>query len=46
MFFSSKPMVNLFRIDAYSRGQEQMKRKPLEARRRVFIIDDADRMND
>ncbi len=34
------------RIDAIREIQEQMKCKPLEARRRVFIIDDADRMND
>ncbi|MCK7467276.1 MAG: AAA family ATPase [Desulfosudis oleivorans] len=34
------------RIDAIREIQEQMKCKPLEARRRVFIIDDADKMND
>jgi DNA polymerase-3 subunit delta' len=34
------------RIDAIREIQEQMKCKPLEARRRVFIIDDADKMNE
>jgi DNA polymerase-3 subunit delta' len=34
------------RIDAIREIQEQMKCKPLEARRRVFVIDDADKMND
>jgi DNA polymerase-3 subunit delta' len=34
------------RIATIREIQEQMKCKPLEARRRVFIIDDADKMND
>ena len=34
------------RIDAIREMQERAKCKPLEARRRVFIIDDADKMND
>ena len=34
------------RINAIREIQEQMKCKPLEARQRVFIIDDADKMND
>jgi DNA polymerase III subunit delta' len=34
------------RIDAIREIQEQMKCKPLESRRRVFVIDDADKMND
>jgi DNA polymerase-3 subunit delta' len=34
------------RIDAIREIQEQMKCPPLEARRRVFVIDDADKMND
>ena len=34
------------RINAIREIQEQMKFKPLEARWRVFIIDDADKMND
>jgi len=34
------------RIDAIREIQERMKCKPLEARRRAFIIDDADKMND
>jgi DNA polymerase-3 subunit delta' len=34
------------RIDAIREIQEQMKCRPLEVRRRVFVIDDADKMND
>ena len=34
------------RIDAIREIQEQMKCKPMEARRRVFVIDNADKMND
>jgi DNA polymerase-3 subunit delta' len=34
------------RIDAIREIQEQMKCRPLEAKRRVFVIDDADKMND
>jgi DNA polymerase-3 subunit delta' len=34
------------RIDAIREIREQMKCRPLEARRRVFVIDDADKMND
>jgi len=44
--FSVKADGQFIRIDAIREIQEQMKCKPLEARQRVFIIDEADKMND
>ena len=44
--FSVEADGQFIRIDAIREIQEQMKCKPLEARRRVFVIDDADKMND
>ncbi|MCX5850166.1 MAG: DNA polymerase III subunit delta' [Deltaproteobacteria bacterium] len=44
--FSVEADGQFIRIDAIREIQEQMKCKPLEARRRAFIIDDADKMND
>ena len=44
--FSVDADGQFIRIDAIREIQEQMKCKPLEARRRVFVIDDADKMND
>ena len=44
--FSVKADGQLIRIDAIREIQEQMKCKPLEAKQRVFIIDEADKMND
>jgi len=44
--FSVEVDGQFIRIDAIREIQEQMKCKPLEARRRVFVIDDADKMND
>lgn len=38
--------AQFIRIDAIRNIQEQMTFKPLEGRRRVFIIDDADKMNE
>ena len=44
--FSVEADGQFIRIDAIREIQEQMKCKPLEAKQRVFIIDDADKMND
>jgi DNA polymerase-3 subunit delta' len=44
--FSVKADGQFIRIDAIREIQEQMKCKPLEAKQRVFIIDEADKMND
>lgn len=38
--------AQFIRIDAIRNIQEQMTFKPLEGRRRIFIIDDADKMNE
>ena len=38
--------AQFIRIDAIRNIQEQMTFKPLEGRRRVFLIDDADKMNE
>ncbi|OGP68156.1 MAG: DNA polymerase III subunit delta' [Deltaproteobacteria bacterium RBG_16_44_11] len=45
-FFLVAPAGQFIRIDAIREIQEKMKFKPLEATCRVFIIDDADKMND
>jgi DNA polymerase III subunit delta' len=44
--FFVKADGQFIRIDAIREIQEQMKCKPLESKRRVFVIDDADKMND
>jgi len=44
--FSVETDGQFIRINAIREIQEQMKCKPLEAKRRVFIIDEADKMND
>ncbi|MFZ2397324.1 MAG: DNA polymerase III subunit delta' [Smithella sp.] len=44
--FSVEADGQFIRIDAIREIQEQMKCKPLEAKQRVFIVDDADKMND
>jgi DNA polymerase-3 subunit delta' len=44
--FSVEATGQFIRIDAIREIQEQMKCRPLEAMRRVFVIDDADKMND
>ena len=44
--FSVEADGQFIRIDAIREIQEQMKCKPLEANQRVFIVDDADKMND
>lgn len=41
-----KTQAQFIRIDAIRGIQEQMTFKPLEGRRRIFIIDDADKMNE
>jgi DNA polymerase III subunit delta' len=45
-YFLVAPSGQFIRIDAIREIQDKMKFKPLEAIRRVFIIDDADKMND
>ena len=45
-FFLVAPAGQFIRIDTRREIQEKMKFKPLEAVCRVFIIDDADKMND
>lgn len=44
--FSVKADGQFIRIDSIREIQEQMKCKPLEAKQRIFIIDEADKMND
>src|SRR5450759_2899721 len=44
--FSVEAEGQFIRINAIREIQEQMKFKPLEARWRVFVIDNADKMND
>lgn len=44
--FVIKPEGQFIRINAIREIQEQMRFKPLEAVSRVFVIDDADRMNE
>jgi DNA polymerase-3 subunit delta' len=45
-YFFVKPEGQFIRINAIREIQNQMTFKPLEARCRVFIIDDADKMNE
>ena len=45
-FFCIEAEGQFIRINAVRQIQEQMKFKPLEAKYRVFIIDNADKMND
>src|SRR4030042_332964 len=45
-FFFVKPEGQFIRINAIREIQEQMKFRPLEAACRVFIIDDAEKMNE
>ena len=45
-FFLVEADGQFIRIDAIREIQRQMKCKPLESGRRMFIIDDADKMND
>ncbi len=45
-YFLVAPNGQFIRIDAIREIQEKMKFRPLEANCRVFIIDDADKMND
>ena len=45
-YFSVEADGQFIRIDAVRQIQEQMKFKPLEAKYRIFIIDNADRMNE
>ena len=44
--FCVEPDGQFIRIDAIREIQDQMKCKPLESGRRLFVIDDADKMND